>query len=131
MDTSLVAIIVEGIIALCAVLTLIFLLLRGALSLEGRLSRLETQIEPFWDSLRNVVATALQSITPTGNPITPERWQYLVSQLQMNTLTASEADELNAAMLEQQEEAKQKKDQATLLIIGLGIALLAVLVGKK
>lgn len=131
MDVSLVAIIIEGLIALCAVVTLIILLLRGAFNLERRLSSLETKVEPFWDSLRNMVATALLSITPSGNPITTERWQYLVSRLQMNILNFEEAQELNAVMLEQQEEAKQKKDQAVLLITGLGLALLAILLNKK
>ncbi len=65
------------------------------------------------------------SIRPTGNPTTPERWQELLEKLQYNTLTLSEAQELNAILLEQQEEARKHQDLAKLLAIGLGLFLLA------
>ena len=95
--------------------------------MEKRLTRLETQIEPYWDALRKVVADLLStSVRPAGNPITPERWAFLLEKMKQNTLTLDEALELNNAMVEKQQEAIRDKDNAALIAIGLGLALLAV-----
>lgn len=123
--------ITEGVIALVAVITLAIVFAKGAIKLENRITRLETQIEPFWDAMRKAIAPALMGITPKGNPVTPERWQYLVNQLQLNALSSAEAEELNNAMIERQAEARRNNDVAALLILGFGIALLAVLLAKK
>lgn len=128
---TLALVITQGVVAAAAVITLIFLLLRGALSLEKRVTNLETKIEPFWEALRQSVVPLLQGLTPPGNPITAERWDSLLIKLQSNQLTVDEAWELNAAFLEQQTEAKNKNDTTALIAIGLGIALLAVLINQK
>lgn len=124
-------VITEGVIALVSVITLATVFAKGAIKLENRITRLETQIEPFWDTARKAIGDALMGIIPKGNPITPERWQYLVNRLQLNALSSVEAEELNNAMIEQQAEARRNNDTAALLVLGLGIALLAVLLAKK
>lgn len=128
---TLVLVITQGVVAAAAVITLIFLLLRGVFSIEKRVANLETKIEPFWDALRQNVVPLLQGLTPPGNPITAERWDSLLIKLQSNRLTVDEAWELNAAFLEQQAAAKDKNDTTTLIAIGLGLALLAVLINQK
>jgi hypothetical protein len=115
---------------LIAVITLAYTFTKGALSTENRITKLETKIDLFWEHMRQIVGSALSGIKPKGNPISPERWQYLINKLQMNTLGTAEAQELNAAMIEQQEEAQKKNDQSTLLILGLGLALLAILLSS-
>jgi uncharacterized coiled-coil protein SlyX len=124
-------IITEGVIALVAVITLAIVFAKGAIKLENRITRLETQIEPFWDAMRKAIGSALLGIPPKGNPVTPERWQYLANRLQLNALSTAEAEELNNAMIERQAEAQRNNDTAALLILGLGLALLAVLLAKK
>jgi len=109
----------------------ILLVLRIVLSVERRLATLETKVEPFWEFVRQIVASSLQGITPAGNPITSERWQHLLSKLHANTLSVDEARELNAAFLEEQAAAKKRNDVAVLIAIGLGLALLAVLLKEK
>lgn len=115
-----------------AVLTFVVLFLKGAFNVEHRLTTLEVRIEPFWQALNGVVADNLMAnVRPRGNPITPERWDELLKRLKANTLSHSQAEELNEAMLEQQDEAKTKNDNMTILVLGLGLALLAVLLSSK
>jgi len=109
----------------------ILLVLRIVLSVERRLATLETKAEPFWEFVHQIVASSLQGIRPAGNPVSSERWQDLLSKLQYNTLSIAEARELNAAFLEEQAAAKKRNDVAVLIAIGLGLALLAVLLKEK
>ena len=129
---DLAAMITGGLGATASVLTLIILSIRGVFSIEKRLTKLETQVEPFWDGLRQLVAGALASYRPAENPMPSERWDYLVAKMRNNTLNLEEALELNNAMVEKQEEARRKNDNSTLIILGIGLALLAVvLVGHR
>ena len=121
----------QAVVAVVAVVTLVVLLLRGALSLEKRVANLETKIEPFWEALRQSVVPLLQGLRPSGNPISQDRWDLLLLKLQANQLTVEEARELNAEFVEQQAAAKQKNDVASLIAIGLGIALLAGLLREN
>ena len=59
--------------------------------------------------------------------MTPERWQGLLQKFQDDTITSAEALELNNAMVEQQEEARRTNDRTALLALGIGLALLAVI----
>ena len=89
-------------------------------------------MDPLWNALRTNVTAWLQGINPQGKPITPERWQELLQKFQNNTISQNEALELNNAMVEQQEEARKNNDRTTLLALGIGLALLAViLLGNK
>ena len=74
---TLALVITQGVIAAAAVITLIFLLLRGVFSIEKRVANLETKIEPFWEALRQSVAPLLQGLTSPENPISAERWDSL------------------------------------------------------
>ncbi len=110
-----------------SVVTLIILIMRGVLSVESRLTRLETQMEPYTEGLKGLVISALKGITPGGNPIDPSRYQYLLNQMNSNALTQTEAQELNAALLELQQEAGKSNDVAKLLLIGLGLLILTAI----
>lgn len=107
------------------------LVLRIVLSVERRLATLETKVEPYRDAFRQIVVSHLQGISPGGNPVSAERWQYLLSRFQNNILSLDEARELQAAFLEQQEQARRKNDSITLIAILLGLVLLAVLLKEK
>jgi len=99
---------------------------------EKRLTRLETKIEPFWNNILKIVPDALINVRPMGDPMSPERWEYLVLRMKAQTLTPQEALELNNALVEQQEQARQENDQAALLILGISLALLAaIILGRK
>lgn len=114
-----------------ALITLALVVIRGALTSERRITALEAKIDLFWNAARGIVADASQGKAPQ-NPINDERWDYLLNKFRSNQLTYVEASELHNAFLEKERKAKEDKDLATLLVIGLGVALLAVLlVGKK
>jgi hypothetical protein len=122
---KLAAIIIGSISAVVSGFTLIFLFARGV-SIERRLTTLETQMDPLWNALKTNVSDWLQGLNPPGNPITSERWQGLLQKFQDNTITPAEALELNDAMVEQQEEARRTDDRTSLLALGIGLALLSV-----
>ena len=100
---ELAAIIIGSISAAVSGITLIILFARGVFSIERRLTTLETQMDPLWNALKTNVSDWLQGLNPPGNPVTPERWQGLLQKFQDNTITPTEALELNNAMVEQQE----------------------------
>lgn len=114
-----------------SVITLIILLVRGVLSVESRLAKLETRMEPFTEGLNKLVVDALSRIVPGGNPIDPARYQYLLGRMNANALIPSEGQELNTALLELQQEARQANDLSKLLAIGLGLLILAALLQSK
>ncbi len=114
-----------------SVITLTILLLRGVLSVESRLAKLETRMEPFTEGLNKLVVDALSRIVPGGNPIAPARYQYLLNRMNVNVLTPSEGQELNTVLLELQQEARQANDLSKLLAVGLGLLILAALLQKK
>ena len=124
---STLALILGSIGTIVSVLTLTILIMRGVLSVESRLTRLETQMEPYTEGLKGLVVSALKGITPGGNPIDPSRYQYLLDRMNSNALTQIEAQELNAVLLELQQEASQGKDVAKLLLIGFGLLILAAM----
>ena len=88
-------------------------------------------MEPFWEGLRHLTVNALSGIKPPGNPITPERYRQLIARLNTNTLTHAEAQELNVALLELQQQAQANNDLAKLLAIGLGLLFLAAILKNE
>lgn len=114
-----------------SVITLTILLVRGVLSAESRLAKLETRMEPFTEGLNKLVVDALSRIVPGGNPIDPMRYQYLLDRMNLNALTPSEGQELNTVLVELQQEARQANDLSKLLAVGLGLLILAALLQNK
>jgi len=114
-----------------SILTFIILAMRGVLSVENRLTKLETRMEPFTEGLKALAVHALRSIKPGSNPINPQRYQYLLNQMNLNALTQPEAQEFNTALLELQQEARLSNDLAKLLAIGLGLVILAAILKNK
>jgi hypothetical protein len=113
-----------------SVFTLLILAMRGVLTVENRMTKLETRMEPFSEGLKALTVDALRGIKPGGNPIDPRRYQYLLNQMNTNSLSQSEASELNTALLELQQEARNGDDLGKLLIIGLGLLILASILKK-
>ena len=116
--------------AVVALLTLALVMVRGALTSERRITALETKVDLFWNAARMMVADTLQGRGP-NNPINEDRWAYLLNKFRSNELTNTEADELHAAFLAREQQARIDKDMTTLLIVGLGLALLAILLSSQ
>jgi hypothetical protein len=132
-------------------ITLGTLAVRGVFSfekrLEKRLSDLEHKIEPFtpaWHKelenrltkleSRNFVAEIfdiLRAIKLKGNPINPQRYQYLLDRMQANALTQPEAQELNDALIEIRQEAERSKNLSVLLAVGLILIVLGALLRNE
>ena len=128
MDT--LSIILGGIGTAVSLCTLGLIVFKGVLGVESRLTKLETKVELFWDLARKVVVNTLSGRAP-GNPISVERWGYLLDRFDSNTLASQEAEELRQVFLERETKAKNERDIATLIAVGLGLALLAILLGRK
>ena len=107
-----------------SLITLLILLFRGVFSLEHRLTRLETQMEPLWGVLQRSLGAMLRGNGPAGNPISQQRWEDLLKKFEDNTLSAPEARELKCAMEEKREEARKENDKPHLLVLTLAIEIL-------
>ena len=116
--------------AAIALATLFLVVFRGALSAERRIKALETKVEPFWTAARSIVANTMQGQAPL-NRIAGERWEYLLNRLRSNQLTNDEAGELYAAFLVKDQEARTAKDATNLMIVGLGLALLKMVLDNQ
>ena len=123
---SIIADVVTVVISVGAVIVGIW---KGISRTNERLTRLETKVELFWDSIKPVISQALIGKAPQ-NPISEERWEYLLNRFSSNTLTQAEALELREGFTEREKKAKEEKDAVTLLALGLGIALLAVILNE-
>ncbi|MBT97835.1 MAG: hypothetical protein CL902_04320 [Dehalococcoidia bacterium] len=96
-----------------------------------RLSRIETKVEEAVNGLKERISDLLVLVGAPGNPMSQERWEELLGQLRANTISEQDAVLLNEAMLERQEEAKNKNEGWALLAIAVGLALLAVYLNSK
>lgn len=97
--------------------------------LDRRLMELEANFKVFNIHLTRIVANGIAGSAP-GNPIDEKRWQYLLNKWTSQELNADEARELFDELQKQEQDAKQVNDTGKLLLIGLGIALLAVILNK-
>jgi hypothetical protein len=139
---------IAGIIgAAVSVITLIILGVKGVFSIDKRLAVCENKLDPFtlnWHNIlenrltklesRNLITEViaeLSKVTPHGNPIDPNRYQYLLKQMQSNALTQPEARELESALIELKQEAENNKNVSTLLAIALALIVLGALLNNK
>lgn len=114
-----------------AVAGLLIILIRCLLSIEHRLTKLETKVEPLYNGLTQLGVNTLMGVKAPGNPITQERYEYLLGKMGANSLSQNESLELNAALLELRKEAKDSNDLAKLLAVGLGLLILDTIMKKK
>lgn len=123
--------IIANLSAITVPLVVGIILVRNILSnMDKRVAILETKMELFWSSIKSNVTQTLFDKAPK-NPVPEERWQYLLKSFDSNTLTMEEAKELRSAFEEREKIAQKEKDSLTLLSIVLGLALLAVIIGKS
>lgn len=85
---------------------------KGISTTNQRLTKLETKVELYSDSIKPVITQALIGKAP-HNPISDERWKYLLNSFESNTLTLAEAKELRNGFIEREKKAKDEKDFAT------------------
>ena len=104
------------------ILTIATLGFRILFSIQGRLAALEPKVELIWDSFRKGQIPNLPGVPAPGNPMSQERWDELARKLDLEEISADEAKEFHAALLEKREQAIREKDTATLVIVGAGIA---------
>lgn len=89
---------------------------------NGRLSVLETKIDPVWDSINRRQVIYLPTVPAPENPMKQERWDELALKLHKEQITEDEAREFLAALLKREAQAMREKDTATLVVVGAGIA---------
>ena len=120
-----------------ALVTFAVFLIRELFSVKERLKGMETLVTPndaeqmktanirveiLWEEhLRGV--RNIGTVDSPENPMKQERWDELTNKLDQQELSDDEAEEFLAALLKREEQARQEKDAATLVILGHGIVL--------
>ena len=110
-----------------------------ALSIHGRVKALETEgrrNRPHTDQLPEMIAkteilwdwykqwaTSLRIMGAPENPMKQERWNELSDKLSQDEISYDEAEEFLSALLKREEQARDEKDLAALVILGSGIIL--------
>ena len=126
---------------LAAIATFVIAAIGFALSLHGRVRVLENDVlrsRPHTDEIPMLAARTeilweeykLEGIPnlrrgagPPGNPMLQERWDELLTKLEMDEISDDEAEELLAALLKRREQAKEEDDVVTSMLLGPGIVL--------
>ena len=122
-----------------ALLTLAIWIFRLLYSIQGRLTVLETKLEPIdpdkvmttnarmeilWEQYRIEFMPRLrQRVSPPENPMLKERWAELLTKLEKNRLPDDEAEELLIALLKRRDQALEEDDVETITLLGHGIVL--------
>ena len=126
-----------------ALVTLTIALFRVAISIHGRLTALETNVEQIksyvderrigtmdarmqiiWEEYKlEGIPNLRRGADPPGNPMLQERWDELLIKLERDELIDDEAEELLAALLKRREQAKKEEDVVTNMLLGPGIIL--------
>ena len=129
-----------------ALVSLTFGLVRFALSVQGRLTALETRVDMIsgyiderriaegrisevyartdilWEHHKTETPTLI-IVRPPENPMKQERWNELTNKLAQEEISYDEAEEFLAALLKRREQAIAEKDAATLVLLGHGIVM--------
>lgn len=97
-------------------------------------SRRISDLEAGFQGMQQEVARRLLQLpSSSGNRYPPDeaRRNTLLRKLQANTITRDEAIELNEILAAEEKAARERGDIATLVAIGLGIALIAALLARR
>ena len=110
-----------------------------ALSIHGRVKALESDVQhsrSHTDQLPEMIAktqilwdwykqwaTSLRIMGAPENPMKQERWNELADKLSSDEISEDEAKEFLSALLKREEQAREEKDLAALVILGSGIIL--------
>ena len=124
---------------LAAIVVILVAAFGFALSLHGRLKKMETVVEPLdpyrlattdarmeilWEEYKfEGIQNLRRGTSPPGNPMLQERWDELLLKLERDELKDDEAEELLAALLKRRDQAKEEDDVITSMLLGPGIVL--------
>jgi hypothetical protein len=111
---------------LVAVVGLIWTYFKEWGEVKGRLTSLETKIEPFWKFVNESIPDML--IKGKGNPEPLTRRDELLTRYRDGTILPHEKDELLRILEVEREQAKKERDTALLILLGL---LIVALVASK
>jgi hypothetical protein len=122
-----IGIISSSVVALVAVVGLIWTYFKEWGEVKGRLTSLETKIEPFWKFVNESIPDML--IKSKGNPEPLSRRDELLIRYRDGTILPHEKDELLRILEAEREQAKKERDTALLILLGL--LILALIASKK
>jgi len=122
-----IGIISSSVVALVAVVGLIWTYFKEWDEVKGRLTSLETKIEPFWKFVNESIPDML--IKSKGNPEPLSRRDELLIRYRDGTILPHEKDELLRILEAEREQAKKETDTALLILLGL--LIVAIIASKK
>lgn len=102
-----------------------------ALSIHGRVRRLETQMEPLWSAVVEGSFQPIRNLSRPSNPMSPERWTFLLDKFESKRLTTDEAKELKKAFILKQEEVKKDNNTEAFHALKIGAAELSLQIMDK
>jgi hypothetical protein len=123
------SIILSAIVALAAIIGLVWSYFRELGDIKQRLTTLETKTEPFWKFVNESIPEML--IKGKGNPEPYTRRDELLLRYRDGIILPHERDELLGLLEAEREEAKKKNDIAILILLGLLIAALIAASSSK
>ena len=88
----------------------------------NQLPEMVAKTEILWDWYKQWAAN-LRMMGAPENPMKQERWNELADKLSRDEISDDEANEFLAALLKREEQAREEKDLAALVILGSGIVL--------
>ena len=91
-------------------------------SYTGQLLEVIAKTEILWDWYKHWAAN-LRVMGAPENPMKQERWNELADKLSRDEISEDETEEFLAALLRREEQAREEKDLAGLVILGSGIIL--------
>ena len=112
----------SAVVALAAIVGLVWTLVKELSEVKHRLTALETKIEPFGKFVNESIPEML--IKGKGNPQPLTRRDELLLRYRDGTILPHERGELLGLLEAEREEAKKKNDIAILILLGLFIAAL-------
>ncbi|MGD0353383.1 MAG: hypothetical protein ABSB38_07810 [Dehalococcoidia bacterium] len=124
-----VSIISSAVVAVAAIIGLVWSYFRELGDIKQRLTTLETKTEPFWKFVNESIPEML--IRGRGNPEPYTRRDELLLRYRDGTILPHERDELLRLLEAEREEVKKKNDIAMLILLGLLIAALIAASASK
>ena len=118
-----VGIISTAILALVAILGLVYSHIKELGEVRQKLSQLETKVEPFWAFVNQVIPDMLMK--GKGNPEPLTKRDELLTRFRDGVILPHEKDELLRILETEREQAKKERDTALLILLGLLIVALA------
>ncbi len=123
-----IGIISTAVLALVAILGLVYSHVKELGDVKQKLSQLEVKIEPFWMFVTQQIPEIL--IQRKGNPEPLTRRDELLIKFKDGTILPHERDELLPVLEAEKKQAERERDTALLIALGLLIVALAATTKK-